>query len=89
RPERFEEYIPYGFDLVVCGHTHGGLWRLPGIVEGFFATGQGLFPTYVGGKYEKDGCKMIVSRGLSKKHILIPRIFNRPEVVLVHISSRQ
>lgn len=83
RPERFEEYIPYGFDLVVCGHTHGGQWRLPGIVEGLFATGQGLFPTYVGGSYEKDGCRMIVSRGLSKKHIWIPRIFNPPEAVLI------
>ena len=88
RPERFEEYIPYGFDLVLCGHTHGGQWRLPGVVEGFFATGQGFFPPYAGGCYQKDGCSMIVSRGLSKKHILIPRIFNRPELVVVHIASK-
>ena len=89
RPERFEEYLPYGFDLVLCGHTHGGQWRLPGVIEGLFATGQGLFPTYVGGSYTQNGCRMIVSRGLSKKHILIPRIFNRPEVVLVHITPKQ
>ena len=89
RPERFEEYIPYGFDLVVCGHTHGGQWRLPGLVEGLFATGQGLFPTYVGGSYEKDGCNMIVSRGLSKKHLWIPRIFNPPEAVLITLLPKE
>jgi len=89
RPERFEEYIPYGFDLILCGHTHGGQWRLPGVVEGLFATGQGLFPTYAGGSYEKDGCRMIVSRGLSKKHIWIPRIFNPPEAVLVELLPAQ
>ena len=89
RPERFEEYVPYGFDLVLCGHTHGGQWRLPGVVEGLFATGQGLFPAYVGGHYRKDGCRMIVSRGLSKKHIFIPRIFNRPEVVLVQLVPQE
>ncbi len=89
RPEWFEEYIPYGFDLVVCGHTHGGQWRLPGVVEGLFATGQGLFPSYVGGSYEKDGCKMIVSRGLSKKHIWIPRIFNPPEAVLITLLPKE
>ena len=30
RPEYFESYIPYGYDLVLCGHTHGGQWRLGG-----------------------------------------------------------
>lgn len=89
RPERFEEYVPYGFDLVVCGHTHGGQWRLPGLVEGLFATGQGMFPTYVGGSYEKNGCRMVVSRGLSKKHIWIPRIFNPPEVVLITLLPKE
>ncbi len=89
RPERFEEYIPYGFDLVLSGHTHGGQWRLPGVVEGLFATGQGLFPTYVGGSYVKQSCRMIVSRGLSKKHIWIPRIFNPPEVVLVQLLPKE
>ncbi len=85
RPEYFEQYIPYGFDLVLCGHTHGGQWRLPGLVEGVFASGQGLLPTYAGGCYKQQGCRMIVSRGLSKKPVLIPRIFNRPEVVLVQL----
>jgi len=86
RPEYFESYIPYGYDLVLCGHTHGGQWRLPGVVEGVYATGQGLFPTYAGGRYEKDGCRMIISRGLSKKHPWLPRIFNPPELTVVQLA---
>lgn len=89
RPEHFEEYIPYGFDLVLCGHTHGGQWRLPGVIEGLFATGQGFFPTYVGGSYEKQGCRMIVSRGLSKKHAWLPRVFNRPEAVVMQLVPKK
>ena len=89
RPEHLEECIPYGFDLVLCGHTHGGQWRLPGVIEGLFATGQGFFPTYVGGSYEKQGCRMIVSRGLSKKHAWLPRVFNRPEAVVVQLVPKK
>ena len=89
RPERVEEYLPYGFDLAVCGHTHGGQWRLPGVVEGVFATGQGLFPKYAGGLYRQDGMAMLVSRGLSRRPLLIPRIFNRPEALLVQLLPRE
>lgn len=85
RPERFAEYRAYGFQLVVSGHAHGGQWRLPGVVDGFFATGQGFFPKYTNGLYREDGCTLLVSRGLSRKFPLIPRVFNRPEAILVQL----
>ena len=83
RPERIEEYN--GFDLVLAGHAHGGQWRIPGIVNGLFAPNQGLFPKYAGGLYEFPNQSMIVSRGLARESTLVPRIFNRPEIVIVNL----
>ena len=85
KPEYFETYCTYDFDLVLCGHAHGGQWRIPYVVNGFFAPGQGFFPKYAGGEYNSDTMTMIVSRGLSLKHFYVPRIFNRPELVVIDI----
>lgn len=85
RPENFEHYADLGFDLVLCGHAHGGQWRIPGILNGLYCPGEGIFPKYAGGLYEKDGTAMIVSRGLAKESNPVPRIFNRPELVIIDI----
>ncbi len=86
RPEYFPRYCELGFDVVLCGHAHGGQWRIPYLLNGLYAPHQGLFPEYAGGLYENDGTTMIVSRGLARGTTWIPRIFNRPELVLVEIS---
>ncbi len=86
RPEYFEHYAKLGFDLVLCGHAHGGQWRIPGVLNGFYAPGEGFFPEYAGGLYEKDGTVMIVSRGLARESTPLPRIFNRPELVIIDIK---
>ena len=52
RPEKVRLYLQDSFDLVVSGHAHGGQWRLPGLVNGLLAPGQGLFPAYAGGCYD-------------------------------------
>ena len=86
RPERVEDYAGRGFDLVLAGHAHGGQWRLPGLVNGLIAPNQGLLPRYAGGRYELDGdTAMIVSRGLARESTRVPRLFNRPELVVVDI----
>ena len=86
RPERVEDYAGRGFDLVLAGHAHGGQWRLPGLINGLIAPNQGLFPRYAGGRYALDGdTTMIVSRGLARESTRIPRLFNRPELVVVDI----
>lgn len=86
RPEYFETYSKYGYDLTLTGHAHGGQWRIPGILNGLFAPDQGLFPQYAGGLYEYESGAMIVSRGLDRWGIKLPRIFNRPELVIVEIN---
>jgi len=86
RPELFESYAARDFDLVLCGHAHGGQWRIPGVLNGLFAPNQGLFPKYAGGRYDKDGTTMIVSRGLAKETTIVPRIFNPPELVVITLK---
>ncbi|MBQ8508971.1 MAG: metallophosphoesterase [Clostridia bacterium] len=86
RPELIERYRQSPFDLVLCGHAHGGQWRLPGLINGLYAPGQGLFPKYAGGQYALDDTTMIVSRGLARETTWVPRIFNRPELVIIGLS---
>ncbi len=84
RPELTELYRDSGFDLVVCGHAHGGQWRIPGILEGVYAPNMGLFPKYAGGVYELGETTMVVSRGLCKN--ALPRMFNPPELVIIDVK---
>ncbi|MEH7247973.1 metallophosphoesterase [Neobacillus niacini] len=85
RPEMFSLYSEYGFDVVFSGHAHGGQFRIP-FVGGLIAPDQGLFPQYTSGKYKSDNTTIIVNRGLGNSIIPI-RVFNRPEIVVVTLSS--
>lgn len=85
RPERIDDYREYDFDLILTGHTHGGQWRLPPLINGVYAPNQSWLPRYGGGRYDFDGATMIVSRGLDKTAVKFPRLFNPPEIVLVEI----
>jgi len=86
RPEHFERYVACGYDLVLCGHAHGGQWRIPGLLNGLLAPDQGLFPKYAGGRYDQDGTTMIVSRGLARESTPVPRFFNPPELVIITVK---
>jgi predicted MPP superfamily phosphohydrolase len=87
RPEHIKQYRMYAFDLVLSGHAHGGQIRLPPLINGLYAPGQGLFPKYAGGLYTHGALVHIVSRGLSITRPRFPRIFNPPEVVCIIIAS--
>lgn len=84
-PQFFEKYARAGYDLTLCGHAHGGQWRIPFTGIGLFAPGQGKFPKYTAGLHERNGCKMIISRGLGNSEFPL-RLFNRPEIVVIDIS---
>ena len=85
RPEPVKAYISdYAVDLVVSGHNHGGIVRIPG-VGGLVSEAEGLFPTYDDGWFEWDRMTLVISRGLGG-HGLIPRVFNKPELIIVDIN---
>lgn len=86
RPERFALYAEQGFDLALCGHAHGGQWRIPGLLNGLIAPNQGLFPKYAGGLYRESETVMIVSRGLARESTRVPRFYNRPELVMIDLE---
>ena len=75
------------FDLAFAGHYHGGLIRIPG-KGGFYHPEGGFFPQYAGGKYDLENGTLIVSRGIGG-HGKIPRINNRPELVVVDFLSQE
>lgn len=71
-------------DLIVCGHTHGGLIQIP-FVGGLFAPNQGFFPKYDKGEFDLNGTKMIISAGLGDAYPVL-RINNCPEITVVNIN---
>ncbi len=85
RPEVFNTYVEKNINLVLCGHAHGGQFRLP-FLGGMVAPNQGLFPKYDSGIYEKESTTMIVSRGIGNSIIPI-RFNNRPEAVMIVLYS--
>lgn len=85
-----EQYSLLGADLVISGHGHGGLIRLP-FTDGLVSTDRTFFPSYTAGLYEKNGSTLFVTRGLGNSGPSF-RLFNRPEVAavtLVRTNSAQ
>lgn len=86
RPSFYQLYQDSLYDLVVCGHAHGGQWRIPYLLNGLYAPDESLFPQHAGGQYHLKKGYMIVSRGLVKN--MIPRFFNPPECVFVTLKNQ-
>ena len=85
-PESINYYRSYNkFDLILCGHAHGGQWRLPWTQNGLYTSSQGFFPKLSGGRFDYDDTTLIISRGLSRVKEPLPRIFNNPEFVVIDI----
>ena len=71
--------------LVVSGHTHGGVVRLP-FVGGLYAPMQGLFPEYdYGFCMLGEKMQMVITSGLSG-YKFIPRFLNLPEICVLNLE---
>lgn len=89
-PEYFKVYAAWGADLVIAGHVHGGIMRLP-FFGGVIAPSLMIFPKYSGGMYEEKGSDgqmsvMILSNGLGS-HTIPIRIFNPGQLVVLELDS--
>ena len=84
-PSYMKEYLAWGADLILSGHFHGGLVRLPGVGAVFSPSFQ-VFPAYSGGHYREGDQEMVVSKGLGT-HTFHVRLFNPAEAVLLRIHG--
>lgn len=85
RANFFDAVAGKGYDLVLSGHLHGGIVRLPFIGPLFRELPVGEM-TYAGGKYDKDGTVLVSCRGLGN-NVWVPRVFNRPELVAITLKK--
>lgn len=102
-PESVIWYQPFnygGLDLALCGHTHGGLVRVP-FKGGFYAPEYGRwpkydlgeYPIYTDSKWKSYGGgtgstylgTMIISGGLAGEHG-IPRLNNPMDISVVNVG---
>lgn len=84
-PAYMDAYLAWGADLILSGHLHGGLVRVPGL--GGIITPQGfLFPKYSGEMTREGDQTVIVSRGLGT-HTLNIRLFNIPELISIRLGE--
>lgn len=82
-----DAYKPWGADLVLSGHLHGGVVRIPGW-RGVITPQAFLFPKYSGEMTEEDGQAIVVSKGLGM-HTIKFRFCNRPELVVLEIGGME
>ena len=78
-------YSLLGADLVLSGHGHGGIIRLP-FTDGLLSTDRTFFPSYTAGLYEENGSCLFVTRGLGNSGPTF-RLFNRPEVAVLTLHK--
>ncbi len=86
-----ETYAGWDYDLVLCGHGHGGIFRIPILDKGLLSTDRTLFPDYDGGLYSLGGEQFcFVSRGLGSNTVPIRafRLFNRPDLPVIILHTK-
>lgn len=83
-PDYFEDYARWGAQLVLSGHVHGGIMRLP-FLGGVIAPSYKIFPKYDGGVFRSGESVMLLGRGLGS-HTLPFRFFNPAELYEVFLK---
>lgn len=84
-PLYFESYAGWGADLVISGHLHGGMIRLPWL-GGLVSPTVQFFPKYDRGEYQLDNSTLLLSAGLGN-HTFKIRVNNLPELMLVELGT--
>lgn len=85
-PEHFDAYEKWKPDLVLSGHLHGGIVRLP-FLGGVISPSLILFPKYDAGIFKKNNTEMIVNRGIGS-HTIPLRLNNKAEIIFINITGK-
>lgn len=84
-PAYFKEYAEWGADLVLSGHVHGGVVRIPFWNRGVLSPSIQFFPEYDGGLFQEKDSTMLLSRGLGS-HTIPFRLFNPGELIFLQFT---
>ena len=87
-PDYFPKYANWGADLVLAGHIHGGIIRVPFWGKGLVSPNVRFFPKYDGGLFREGDSTMLLSRGLGI-HTIPFRLFNPGEVLVVDFTANK
>lgn len=87
-PDYFSQYAAWGADLVLAGHVHGGIARIPFVWKGVASPNIRFFPKYDGGVYREGEATMLLSRGLGM-HTVPVRLFNPGELIVVDLVPEE
>lgn len=87
-PDYFPKYADWGADLVLAGHVHGGMVRVPFWGKGVVSPNVRLFPKYDGGRFTLGNTTMLLSRGLGM-HTIPVRLFNPGEILEVDLLPEE
>ncbi len=89
RPDFADAYRRLDCDLIICGHNHGGQWRIPFIHIGLFGPHRTFFPKYTEGLHDLDGRLMFVGRGLASGDPHFFRLYNDPEIAFIELLPKE
>ncbi|MBQ7562882.1 MAG: metallophosphoesterase [Lachnospiraceae bacterium] len=86
-PDQLSAYAKWGPDLVLSGHVHGGVIRLP-FLGGVISPQLKLFPHFDSGLFYEGKTTMILSRGIGT-HTIPLRINNSAEIVSITLKREE
>ncbi len=75
----------HAVDLILCGHSHGGQWRVPGIPTFWLPPGCS---GRIAGHHENSRHKLYVNRGLGWSFLPF-RLNCQPEIALIEWTNEQ
>ncbi len=84
-PLYVKTYIKWGANLILSGHLHGGMVRIPKL-GGIITPQFGFFPKYSGELTVEKDASVVVSKGLGT-HTINIRFLNPAEVIVLHIQG--
>ena len=84
-PIFMKEYLDWGADLILSGHFHGGVIRIP-FWRGIISSQGQFFPKYSGEMTKEGDSSVVVSKGIGI-HTIPVRVFDPTEIVVLHIGD--